>query len=46
MLADMAIERWSGVYVDVTVDVVPDIGVEVLTDVNANVLVAAMMTAL
>ena len=40
--ADTVVDTWSGVYVDVTTVVAPDIGVGVLIDVNPNALVAAL----
>ena len=41
--ADMVIDKLTGVYVDVTIDFVSEVGVEALTDANTNVLVTAMM---
>ena len=40
--ADTVVDTWSGVYVDVTTVISPDIDVGVLIDVNPNALVAAM----
>ena len=41
--ADMVIDKLAGVYVDVTIDFVSEVGVEALTDANTNMLVTAMM---
>jgi len=41
--ADMVIDKLAGVYVDVTIDFVSEVGVEALTDANTNVSVTAMM---
>ena len=41
--ADLVIVKLAGVYVDVTIDFVSEVGVEALTDANTNVLVTAMM---